>query len=653
VTQLDAQRHGAVVRRITVGNGPSGLAWGRGALWVANTADGTVSRIDARTGVQTAVIPVGSHAGPGDVAVGAGGVWVSNELAGTIARIDPARDTVVKTLKIGNQPRGVAVIDDSLWVGVRATGTQHRGGTLRILQPAVGAGGPNALSASGLDPASGYGPWKILQLTNDGLVAFRRVGGRQGATVVPDLAESLPKPTDGGRTYSFRLRSGLRYSTGAPVRASDIRLGIERVLRAGNVTFYTGILGAERCVASSSRCDLSSGIEVDDAARTIAFHLDRPDPDFLEKLALPNGVAVPRGTGERLERVLPATGPYMIARLNPPATLLLVRNPRFRPVDGRPAGYPDAIVLDLGAGAKGAIRAVQQGRADFIGSDFGLPTDVRASLDAIATRYAGQLRTTLRPSTEFAFLNTRVAPFDQIDARRALNYAVDRGSFVALKGGPRFAQATCQVLPPNFPGYQPYCPYTANAGAGRPWSAPDLARARRLIARSHTRGMPVTVIGEADFFNAQARELTRLLRQLGYRARLRFLSTDVDYFGYIADSRHHVQTGIFGWAADYPAASGYLETLFSCAGFVPADPSQSNNSEFCDPRADQLMQRARNASDNATADALWAKADQRIVDQAAAVPLETPKAVAFVSRRVGNYQYSPQWGVLYDQLWVR
>jgi hypothetical protein len=292
VTQVDPRGRGKVLRRIAVGDGPSGLAWGSGALWVANTFDGTVSRIDGRRGVQSALISVGSQAGPANVAVGAGSVWVSNELAGTIARIDPGRAAVVKVLRIGNRPQGLAVVDGSLWVGVRAIGAQHRGGTLRILQPAVGAGSPP--TAAALDPASGYDPWDILQLTNDGLVAFRRVGGRQGATVVPDLAASLPELTDGGRTYSFRLRPGIRYSTGAAVQASDIRLGIERVLRAGNLTtFYSGIRGARRCVASPPRCDLSSGIEVDDAARTITFHLNRPDPDFLDKLALPTALPFP------------------------------------------------------------------------------------------------------------------------------------------------------------------------------------------------------------------------------------------------------------------------------------------------------------------------------------------------------------------------
>ena len=82
-----------------------------------------------------------------------------------------------------------------------------------------------------LDPALAYSAltWNILSLTNDGLVGFHRVGGLEGTTLVPDLARSLPDPTDGGPTYTFQLRQGLRYSTGEPVRPEDFRRAIERV----------------------------------------------------------------------------------------------------------------------------------------------------------------------------------------------------------------------------------------------------------------------------------------------------------------------------------------------------------------------------------------------------------------------------------------
>jgi peptide/nickel transport system substrate-binding protein len=165
--------------------------------------------------------------------------------------------------------------------------------------------------------------------------------------------------------------------------------------------------------------------------------------------------------------------------------------------------------------------------------------------------------------------------------------------------------------------------------------------------------MNVAVVGE-DYLGHEARLVVKLLKQLGYHATLRGIPKHANYFTYIADSRHRAQIGVEQWVADYPGAAGYLQTLFSCAAFVPADPNQVNVSQFCDPQADRLMQRARRLpAGDPRADALWARADQRIVNQAAAVPLTNPDAFTFVSPRVGNYQYSSQWGVLYDQLWVR
>jgi peptide/nickel transport system substrate-binding protein len=165
--------------------------------------------------------------------------------------------------------------------------------------------------------------------------------------------------------------------------------------------------------------------------------------------------------------------------------------------------------------------------------------------------------------------------------------------------------------------------------------------------------MRITVTADRVLLNPQARQLVALLERLGYRARLHVLPDGVDYFRYIADSRHRVQIGPAGWIPDYPAASSMLQ-LLRCDAFVPASPTQSNFSEFCDPRADELMRRAAElGADEAAADALWARADKRLTDQAALLALDSERSVTFVSRRVGNFQYSQQSGVLYDQLWVR
>jgi len=635
---------GSVVQAIAVGNGPTGLAFGDGAVWVANTLDGTVSRIDPDTNSVTAAIPVGD--GPSGVAVGAGGVWVSNEFGGTVARIDPGRNVVVQRIGVGNRPTGVAVVNGGVLVSVLESGAGHRGGTLTIRTDSP---------VDSIDTAVASSSWSILNMTGDGLTGFVRAGGSEGTPLVPDLAVSLPAPSDGGRTYAFQLRRNIRYSTGALVKPADIRYAIERVFKlgSGGVGFYEGIVGGAACAKSPKRCDLSRGIVT--GANSVTFQLTAPDPDFPYKLALPFAYVVPVGTPVKAgtTRPLPATGPYAIESYRPNHLLELVRNRHFHEWSkaAQPDGYPHEIVLKLGGTVDAAMVAVERGSADvFNGTQSGPPPTAR--LTEVKRRYASQVHTNPTPTTIGFFLNTRVPPFDDVNVRRALNYAVNRARAVDLVGGPDQAQPTCQILPPNFPGYRRYCPYTVSPSASGSWTAPDLAKARHLVAASGTKGMQVTVWSYTTFkglgpFAAQA------LRSLGYRASVKLLAGS--YFTSVADSRNRPQIGFEFWGADYPAASDFLNTLFACGAFQPNSGTNQNYAEFCDRSIDRQTTRALGvqATNPEAASELWGRVDRMTVERAPWVPLLNLKTVDFLSKRVGNYQYSPQWGMLIDQLWVR
>jgi peptide/nickel transport system substrate-binding protein len=154
-----------------------------------------------------------------------------------------------------------------------------------------------------------------LVATDDGLTAFARVGGGDGAQVVPDLAISLPTPTDDGTTYTFTLRSGIHYSNGELVRPEDFRRAFERDFRLGLPVYWADIVGGAACVAHPARCDLSRGVVTNDAADTVTFHLVAPDPEFLDKLTLTYADPVPAGAPDHEvgTHALPGTGPYMVA----------------------------------------------------------------------------------------------------------------------------------------------------------------------------------------------------------------------------------------------------------------------------------------------------------------------------------------------------
>ena len=129
---------------------------------------------------------------------------------------------------------------------------------------------------SSIDPAVDYDQnWTLLNLIYDGLLTWKKVGGSDGNTLVPDLAQQIPQATDGGKTYVFHLRPGIMYSDGTPVKASDFLRAIEREFTVpGPVgSFYQGIVGGDACAKTSKSCDLSKGIVADDAAGTVTFHL--------------------------------------------------------------------------------------------------------------------------------------------------------------------------------------------------------------------------------------------------------------------------------------------------------------------------------------------------------------------------------------------
>jgi YVTN family beta-propeller protein len=623
-------RTARVSEPVNVGRGPEAVAFGHGSVWVANTIDGTVSRVDPKTAAVRAVIDVGE--GPSGIAIDSDAVWVSNELEASLSRIDPSTNDVSRSIALGARPAGVGVDVSGVYVAARPSGTAHRGGTLTFVEHGTDS------TYRSLDPAfvSFPGTARVLQLTNDGLTAFRRIGGREGAQVVPNLATTVPGPTEGGTTYTFRLRPGIRYSTGQPVRASDFRRAFERVLQLGGNEYgaflLESLVGSEACVAAPGRCDLSKGVATDDRARTVTLHLTKPDPELPAKLAFPHFVAVPSSTPSRDTgtRPLPATGPYLIASFSPGRQLRLVRNPRFREWSpARPDGYPDEIVIRLDAPGQGRVRAVAQGEADATT----LSRGAEGSLDLgdLRARYGSQLHSNPTAGSFSIFLNTRASPFDDLRVRRALNYAVDRRAALRAFGGPEWGSPLCQVLPPSIPGYRPYCPYER-----------DLLEARRLVAASGTRGASVAVLARS-FAVGMTMPVISALRALGYRARMNVVSDDVYFRTY---ANEDVQAGIWGWQADYPSAATWIPPQYGCAG---------NQSGFCDGRVDREIENAiaLQASDPAAANDAWARIDQTLTDRAPFVHLFSGQLPYFVSERVGNYQYHPVYELLLDQLWVR
>jgi peptide/nickel transport system substrate-binding protein len=525
---------------------------------------------------------------------------------------------------------------------------EHRGGTMRIL--AHQAGGT-------IDPHINYTLqyWQIYQSAYDGLVNFQKADGADGFTKVPDIAEAFPEPTNDGKTYVFKIRKGIMFSNGKELGVKDVVASLQRIFKVSSPTaggFYSVIVGADKCIKEPKTCTLEGGVVGDEAAGTVTINLTRPDAEIFDKLALPHAVIVPADspTEDVGSNPLPGTGAYMISAYDPNKGLTLARNPHFKvwSEQAQPDGYPDVVNYDFGLTEEAEVTAVQNGEADWVFDE--IPAD---RLAEIGTKNKEQVHITPLTAWWYAPMNTRLAPFDNVKVRQAVNFAVDRKALVNIFGGPVLAQPVCQVLPPGFPGHVDYCPYTKDPGPK--WSAPDMEKAKQLVEESGTKGQKVTIVpDDRAVSKAVGVYLQSVLTELGYVTDVKPISTNIQ-FTYIQNTNNKVQISVSQWYQDYPAASDFLNILFGCASFTEGSDSSINISGFCDKDIDAKMQAALalGVTDQEGANKMWAEIDKAVTDNAAAAALFTPKHLDFVSKRLGNFQFNYQYYWMVTQSWVQ
>ena len=690
VVSIDAQT-GAIGKPIGVAATPIAVAVDDGGLWVASEDGASISQLDPVTGT-TRAAPIQLNARPTALALDPDSVWVASA-DGAITRVDRGTNRVTATIDVGGSLAAIVTSDNSIWVGdhdgnvsrlevanlsseprristssavaslsvvngdvwvaAQATAAKHRGGTLRIVEWE-----PPGYTSTGLplyanDPLSYNELFNASLLTADGLVGHRRVGGAAGSALLPNLATSVPRPTNGGLTYTFQVRPNVEYSTGVEVMASDFRRAIERSFQVGarglwGPFLFQSVVGADACTSDDGapveRCDLAAGILIDDAASTVTFNLSTPDPDFVHKLASPAAYPVPDGVAmnEDVEEGFPGTGPYMVTSTTD-SEVRLARNPHFEvwSAEVRPDGFPDEIVFTVVDDDATRVAMVENGEADFTSHRRGNRSPELFA--QIKTRYPGQWHVG-SVTTRFVLMNTSIPPFDDVEARRALNFAIDRGSFA----GPD-AATTCQLLPPGFPGYLPYCPYTLSPDEGGRWKAPDLEEAQRLVDTSETKEIQI-VIGPTFPVAAEQQlleDLAAVLTELGYQD-VTIDRTDVTADDFPGFDPKAFQIRPLGWFPDYLAPGNFLG-LFKCPD-VGGDPLIG----YCNSDFEAAFKHAADlqTTDPAAAITEWAALDHRVVDLALLAPMFNAGA-DFVSARVGNYQYSPTGFALFDQMWVK
>jgi peptide/nickel transport system substrate-binding protein len=344
-----------------------------------------------------------------------------------------------------------------------------------------------------IEPATTLGDQsgQLMAATQLNLVTYREDGGSgTGRQIIPYGAQ-LPTLSDDGKTYTFRIRPGLKFSDGSPVTAKSFQAGFERVLdpRIGGLWGwqYENVVGARAFMRG--RADDVSGVKAPTKDRLV-FHLAAAEPDFLSRLAVDRVSAMPRDLPPSPDAPLHSAGPYYVQEYVPGRTLRLVQNPYWKTstLPSRPANFREIHYLER-ATAEAAVTAVRNGDADV--ATVLDPTALSPDLikDLVRHYRINRRRLWVRPETRRYTLvfNTRHQPFDAARLRRAVSFALDRKQLL-LKTGPLAGrQVTDQLLPPVSAGFRDWKLY-------RP--RPDLPRAKRL-ARGALQGKPAILIVES------------------------------------------------------------------------------------------------------------------------------------------------------------
>jgi peptide/nickel transport system substrate-binding protein len=494
----------------------------------------------------------------------------------------------------------------------------------------TGKGGKELkIASTGLDNADPvlYQTVQAVQafhLVYTGLVTYADKEGAGGTKIIPGLAEEVPEPTNGGKTYVFKLRSGLEYSDGSPVKASDFENTIKRLLKLGSVWsgFYTGIEGAAAFQEKGDfKADIS-GIETDDKTGEITVNLTAPDTKVLFALAEPYAAPIPaaKAPAKSLKQAPPGVGPYTMDIVDFNRKYVLTKNPKFD-IPDIPKGNFDKITVLVSDSVTKMTQDTIDGKVDFMTED---PTGDQ--LPEVRSKYADRYSEAANPpNTYYFFLNHSLPPFDKLEARQAVNYGLDSNALVRVFGG-RLTPG-CTFLPPDLIGYKDYkCKY------GDPKGKPDIAKAKELVKQSGYEGDKVTVwTNNKDPRPAIADYYRDMLNQIGFKADIKTLDQQV-YFEQVGTKRTKAQTGFTDWYQDYPHPGDFIDVLL---GSDALKTEVTNNQGFVsDPKLDKQLDELRPKPPEEVADQ-WGALDEYVVnDQAHVAPYGYEESSSFFSERM-------------------
>jgi peptide/nickel transport system substrate-binding protein len=488
-----------------------------------------------------------------------------------------------------------------------------------------------------LDPALSYTSegWTALYDSYVPLLSYAHASGEAGSKVIPGLAESMPKISNGGKTYTLTLRKGLKYSDGTPVKASDFPFAVERMfkLNSGGSPFYTAIVGAEKF--AETRKGGIAGIKTDDKTGKIEIDLVQPRGTFTNELALMFVAPLPKDTPIKNLSAdpPPATGPYEIVKSEPGRGWSYERNPQWEKANGKlmpeiPSGHVNKIDISVIRNDSTQVNEVERGKTDWMQTL--VPADSYAK---IKDKYEGtQFRVEKTVSIYYYWMNMEKPPFDDLKVRQAVNYAIDPDAIERIYAGSLVSSH--QILPPGMPGHEPYDLY--------PY---DMAKAKQMIAEANPSDRDITVWTDNESPNNEAGAYYQdVLSKLGFNAKFKEINAD-NYFTLIGnENTPDLDTGWFDWFEDYPHPNDYFQPLLAGESILPANNANFSRTDI--PALNEKIARLGEEQLGSKQEAEYAALDKEYMEQAPWAPYGNNATSTFVSTAIDldKVIYNPTFG---------
>jgi peptide/nickel transport system substrate-binding protein len=506
----------------------------------------------------------------------------------------------------------------------QSTSTGKTGGTVKVVEGTY----PDSLDPDFSYTTQGLEATDMVYIP---LLTYAAKEGTAGTQLIPGLATALPTVSSDGLTYTMTMRSGIKYSDGTPVKASDFTHAIERSIKIswGGSSFFTGyIKGAADYAAGKAQT--ISGIQTDDSTGKITITLSQPYGAFDNLLAFESAAPIPSSTPMKVLSNTPplGDGPYKFGKIVPNGSYQLLRNADFASfhIPGIPTGYADEVDVSVNSNTTAEAQAVLNNQADVFDAGDTIPAQV---LPQVMTQAKDRYQKTPLASTYYFFMNTRVAPFNNKAARTAVNMAMDRPALAKLSSGA--LTPGCNFLPPTIAGHA-----DGACSFGDPTQSPSaatVAKAKQMIKDAGLAGTKVTVWSETR----QPRQnfclyLNDLLKTLGFNSTLKVVA-DATYFQTIGNESLNPQIGFADWSQDFPNPSDFY-LLLSKAGI-----QRTNNENFGDVDDPQIESQLATlekdpASQLSTDAAKWQALDKYVADQSYVGVYGYQTAPKFLSNRV-------------------